>query len=220
MDVRRAMGENIVDRDFLPVSPSDPIYLHPPPVVTSGSPSFVLPPQFHLPFVVPPPIPRFDGTVSVSRPSAVRPIGAPHFFHGRGSEAGPSTSFPAQVLDFTDSAIPSSQEPYETDGQTSEGAGDQLLGTEEPQARGRRRRQPVSATMALIEAKKEEADEDDARLGRDPMRSADQKWRLIEEKLARRNIFVAAKKCSNKWEKLAAEYRKLHDYSTKTGKAS
>ncbi|KAL3701649.1 hypothetical protein R1sor_019671 [Riccia sorocarpa] len=203
MDVRRAMGENIGDREFLPVSPSDPIYLHPPAVKTSGSPSFALPPQFRMPFALPPPVPRFDGSVPISRPSAVRPIAAPHFFHGRGNEAGPSASFSAQVLDFTDSAIPSSQEPYETNSQTSAGVGNQLLDGEELQPRGRRRLQPVSgkeeslpatgnvvktrfhwheaATIALIEAKKEEADEDDARFGRDIMLSTDQKWKLIKK---------------------------------------
>ncbi|KAL3697113.1 hypothetical protein R1sor_011189 [Riccia sorocarpa] len=48
-----------------------------------------------------------------------------------------------------------------------------------------------AATIALIEAKKEEQDEEDAKAGRSNILTADQNWKLIKEKLAKKNISIS-----------------------------
>ncbi|KAL3680651.1 hypothetical protein R1sor_023607 [Riccia sorocarpa] len=260
MDARRSVGENLNERDFLPVSPSDPIYMHPPPSLTSGSPRFAMGSQFRMPFMMQgmPSMSRFDGAFSVHRPQLVRPladlnlaagdgnriqggsrsrVGFNEFAAGSSEMAGGNRPGPS-TFDYPDSTVPSSQAPLPEDLPEVELVEPPVVQVQaQPPARRRRAaatgktvpapREGVknrfhwhdAATIALIECKKEESDEDDARTGRENILTADQKWKIIEEKMARKNIFVEGKKCSKKWEKLATEFRKIHDYGKWTGRA-
>ncbi|KAL3696029.1 hypothetical protein R1sor_010105 [Riccia sorocarpa] len=260
MDARRSVGENLNERDFLPVSPSDPIYMHPPPSLTSGSPGFAMGSQFRMPFMMQgmPSMPRFDGAFSIHRPQLVRPladlnlaagdgnriqggsrsgVGFNEFAAGSSEMAGGNRPGPS-TFNYPNSTVPSNQAPLPEDLPEVELVEPPIVQVQaQPPARRRRAaatgktvlapREGIkirfhwhdAATIALIECKKEESDEDDARTGRENILTTDQKWKIIEEKMARKNIFVEGKKCSKKWEKLATEFRKIHDYGKWTGRA-
>ncbi|KAL3700260.1 hypothetical protein R1sor_018282 [Riccia sorocarpa] len=199
------LGSICQSESFFPVSPSDPMSFHVPPILTSGSPSFTLPAGFRVPFQQHG-LPLFEGGFQPPRP-VVRPFVSANF-HVDGSSS-------------------------------HEGVADQSGGVNEVQVTARRRRQAgignvrpkppardnerarihwtEASTLALIEAKKEEQDEKDGRTGRENMLSADQKYKLIEEKLAKKRIFVPFGKIQGKWEKLTTEYRKIRDFGRSTG---
>ncbi|KAL3679858.1 hypothetical protein R1sor_022814 [Riccia sorocarpa] len=119
MEARRAAREHIRDDKFLPVSATYPIYQYQPANLSSGSPSFSLPPQFRIPFAMQG-VPHFPSSMPVHRPSVVRnfmePL--PREVMPEPTSAGPSfggagPSFVGATLNFTDSQIPSSQEPMQ-----------------------------------------------------------------------------------------------------------
>ncbi|KAL3699486.1 hypothetical protein R1sor_017508 [Riccia sorocarpa] len=178
-------------------------------------------------------LPMFEGGFQATR-SVVRPFVGANFHVGGSSPHGGSIEMqvPRHVLDFTETLFPSSQDPMMDDSQApAEGVANQSVGIEDVQVPARCRWQSAicnaqqkppardvvkarlywheAATMALIEPKIEEQDEEDGRTGRENMLTADQKYKLIEEKLARKRIIVPAGKSQGKWEKLDTEYRNL-----------
>ncbi|KAL3698032.1 hypothetical protein R1sor_012108 [Riccia sorocarpa] len=145
MDSRRSAGENLPERQFFPVSPSDPIYFHPPPNVSSTVSNFPLAGQFRMPFPMQG-LPGFEGGFQPPRPAPMRPAN----FNEMLGERGGMPLF----HDFTDSAIPSSQdtvqEAMEEDSQIPGGAADQTVREEDAPVRVRRRRQPATEDELLV----------------------------------------------------------------------
>ncbi|KAL3685501.1 hypothetical protein R1sor_003523 [Riccia sorocarpa] len=214
MEAAHAARESVHEREWLPVSPRDPMYFRAPANVSSGAATFGRPSSSFL---------------------------APGVFHRTGGEVGPSSPAPRVVHDSTDTQVQSSQPlPDEEDSPGADEGTDVLLNEDEPEPTARQRRSAVSgkripkprstdsvktrfhwhdpATVTLIDIKRKESNEDDVQVGRDAMLSAEQKWKIVEEKLAKKNIFVTWKKISNKWEKLAADFRRINDYEKLTGK--
>ncbi|KAL3702478.1 hypothetical protein R1sor_020500 [Riccia sorocarpa] len=96
MEARRAASENVSERKWHPMSPSDPIYFHAPANVSSGTATFDMPSPFRMPFPVIQPVPRFDNVVPTSRPLVSRSIAAPAGLHRlrNGVDLGPNLNFP------------------------------------------------------------------------------------------------------------------------------
>ncbi|KAL3682374.1 hypothetical protein R1sor_000396 [Riccia sorocarpa] len=71
MEARRTTREHIRDSEFLPVPATDPIYQYQPTNLSTGNPSFSLPPQFRIPFAMQG-VPHYPSSMPVHRPSVVR----------------------------------------------------------------------------------------------------------------------------------------------------
>ncbi|KAL3695411.1 hypothetical protein R1sor_009487 [Riccia sorocarpa] len=136
MEAGRAAGEHMPEREFFRVSPSDPMSFHVPSSLTSGSPSFTLPAGFRVPFLQHG-LPLFEGGFQPPRP-IVRPFVSTNVHVGGSSSHGAPVKMqvPRVVVDFTESTLPSSQEPMFDDSQVPvEGVADQSGGVDEVQYR-------------------------------------------------------------------------------------
>ncbi|KAL2613914.1 hypothetical protein R1flu_025606 [Riccia fluitans] len=161
MDATHAAGENPPNGKFLPVSLSDTMFFQAPASLTSASPNFALPPSGRIPFMMQGVLQLNGGfletgTAGVSRPAAVRSFMNLNFgesVQNSASDAAADLTVEADIV----------QDGTRRRQQTASGKNASKL-----PAKGVKSRflWHDPAIVALIEAKKEEQDEDDGRSGR------------------------------------------------------
>ncbi|KAL2613916.1 hypothetical protein R1flu_025608 [Riccia fluitans] len=163
MDATHAAGENPPNGKFLPVSPSDTMFFQAPASLTSANPNFALPPSGRIPFMMQGVLQLNGGfletgTAGVSRPAAVRPFMNLNFgesVQNSASDAAADLTVEADIVqDGTRRRRQTASGKNASKPPAKEGVKSHFLWHD-----------PV--IVALIEAEKEEQDEDDGRSGHD-----------------------------------------------------